>query len=1073
MGSEFTTSVNIIRDSDRELSYFPTANARQVASQLVNDFHKGNRSFNIIGSYGTGKSSFLMALENSVCGRKQFFNINFLANPRVEFIKIIGSYTSIIDSFLEKLEIPSAKNEVEDILMEIYQKYHSLGKRNSLLFIVIDEFGKFLEYASKYNPEKELYFLQQLAEFCNNPKHRIVLLTTVHQSFESYAYSLSPSQKQEWIKVKGRFRELTFNEPVEQLLFLAAEFNSSNTEFRPNKKAISGTHKLFSETTMFQVNPQFTCAFLEKLFPLDIFAAHVLAYSLQKYGQNERSLFTFLESADFTGLIRFKRNEYPFYNLSCVFDYLNTNFYSYLISKYNPDFSAWSNIRSSIEKIERIFENDLNQYCDVVKTIGLLNLFAPAGSVIDENFLVSYLSSTTGHSNSSQLIKNLSSKQIIRYRSHSKRFILFEGTDLDIQAALVDAGNRVSEVFDVVGQINKYFNFSPVMAKRITFEKGTPRFFEFVISDYPIDVIPQGEIDGYVNLIFNPKLKISEIQAFSSSQKEAIIYCYFKNSAELKDILFEIEKLQKVIQDNGDDRVAKRELESIISSHINILNHYIKERGLFSESNSTRWFFGESEYLINSKADFNKLLSEVCQQVYSSTPIFKNELVNKHRISTSIRSAKKNYFKALLNSWDLPDLGFESKKFPPEKSIYLSLLKENGLASGELKSSVELQIKNNSSFAKLWKASIKFLNSAKSQKVFVADFYQVLSEKPFKLKQGFLDFWIPTFLFLKRDEFAIFNEDIYITSINEENLELIAKYPKKYSIKTFDVSGIKLDLFNSYRAFLNQQSELKFDNSVFIETIKPFLQFYRGLSHYSKTTNRLSSEAVGIRKAIALSKDPEATFFVDFPLALGFSIGTIHEDHVSLIDFASKLQASIREIRGSFDALVVRFETFLCEDVLGQTMDFIQYKSSLQHRYSGTKRHLLLPNQRTFLLRLDSAIEDKQSWLNSLAQVLMNKTMENFEDADEILLYDRFQKMVLDLDSLSSLSKVESDDTAEEVLAVKIDTFFSSINPKIVRFPKNKAHEIDYAKAKIVTQLGKDRIVNIAAVVRVLKDLLN
>jgi hypothetical protein len=68
---------------------------------------------------------------------------------------------------------------------------------------------------------------------------------------------------------------------------------------------------------------------------------------------------------------------------------------------------------------------------------------------------------------------------------------------------------------------------------------------------------------------------------------------------------------------------------------------------------------------------------------------------------------------------------------------------------------------------------------------------------------------------------------------------------------------------------------------------------------------------------------------------------------------------------------------------------------------------------------------------------------------------------------------VESDYTAEEVLAVKIDTFFSSINPKIVRFPKNKAHEIDYAKAKIVTQLGKDRIVNIAAVVRVLKDLLN
>jgi len=38
---------------------------------------------------------------------------------------------------------------------------------------------------------------------------------------ESYAYSLSKTQQQEWTKVKGRFREITFNEPVEQLLFLA------------------------------------------------------------------------------------------------------------------------------------------------------------------------------------------------------------------------------------------------------------------------------------------------------------------------------------------------------------------------------------------------------------------------------------------------------------------------------------------------------------------------------------------------------------------------------------------------------------------------------------------------------------------------------------------------------------------------------------------------------------------------------------------------------------------------------------------------------------------------------------
>lgn len=221
MANNFTTSVNIIRDTDREFQYIPTPNAKQVVSQIVNDFKKGIRSFNVVGTYGTGKSSFLWAFEQSVKGIKRYYEPNFLPEVKVDFVKLVGSYSSIIEQFEQAFDVESNKNQQESILSEIFNKYHSLGKGNKILFILIDEFGKFLEYASKHNPEKELYFIQQLAEFCNNPKHNIVLITTVHQNIESYAYGLSKNQQQEWTKVKGRFREITFNEPVEQLLFLA------------------------------------------------------------------------------------------------------------------------------------------------------------------------------------------------------------------------------------------------------------------------------------------------------------------------------------------------------------------------------------------------------------------------------------------------------------------------------------------------------------------------------------------------------------------------------------------------------------------------------------------------------------------------------------------------------------------------------------------------------------------------------------------------------------------------------------------------------------------------------------
>lgn len=1071
MANNFTTSVNIIRDTDRDFNYIPTPNAKQVVSQIVNDFKKGIRSFNVVGTYGTGKSSFLLAFEQSIKGTKRYFEPNFASNPKYDFVKIVGSYASIVEQFADVFEVQTNKNQQENILSEIFNRYHSLGKENKVLFILIDEFGKFLEYASKHNPEKELYFVQQLAEFCNNPKHNIVLITTVHQSLESYAYGLSKTQQQEWTKVKGRFREITFNEPVEQLLFLASEYVAENFETKTSKSEIEKCLKLTTETKAFNFNKDFLKEIASKLYPLDILSANILTLSLQRYGQNERSLFSFLESSDHTGLAKFNKQENPFYNLSNVYDYLNFNFYSFLTSKYNPDFSAWGSIRSSIEEVERAFDTNINDYIKAVKTIGLLNIFSASGSILDLNFFVEYLKIACGVSNANDIIKNLEAKNIIRYRSHSKRFILFEGTDLDIQTALIEAGNKISEVVDITTLLNKHIQFSPVFAKQYSFSTGTPRYFEFVISDYPIQKIPEGEIDGFVNLVFNGKLKESDIQNKSKLQEEAVIYCFFKNSTEIKNLLFEIEKIQKVLEENKEDKVAKRELENIIESQIRLLNHFITD-SIYSGSKEVKWYFNGEEKKIADKKDFNKLLSQVSSIVYDATPAFKNELVNKHKISSSIHTAKRNYFKALANNWDKENLGFEDSKFPPEKTIYLSLLKENGISPIRENSMDVISIDKSSSFNRLWRASEDFLESAKSEQLKISELSEMLSKRPFKLKQGLIDFWVPTFLFLKRDDFAIFNDESYIPNLSEENLELIAKYPEKYSIKTFDIEGVKLDVFNSYRTFLNIATEQKFDNNSFIETIKPFIVFYKQLPEYSKNTKRLSPSAIKIRKAIATSKDPEETFFDAFPSALGLTLSSLQQDKSKLQSFTTSLQDSVRELRTAYDELVKRFEDFICSEFIGKTADFDEYKEYLQKRFSKLKKHMLLSNQKTFVQRLDSPLDDRKAWLNSIVQAVTGKTLEAFSDEDEILLYERFKSMILELDSLTKISKSDIDESKEEVIGVKIDSFFSKIDPKVVRVPKNKSKEIEQLKNELKNKLGKDNTSNIAAVLNLLKELL-
>ena len=57
-----------------------------------------------------------------------------------------------------------------------------------------------------------------------------------------------------------------------------------------------------------------------KLFPLDVLSASVLTLSLQKYGQNERSLFSFLDSNDPYNLFDYDQIENPYFNVTCVYE---------------------------------------------------------------------------------------------------------------------------------------------------------------------------------------------------------------------------------------------------------------------------------------------------------------------------------------------------------------------------------------------------------------------------------------------------------------------------------------------------------------------------------------------------------------------------------------------------------------------------------------------------------------------------------------------------------------------------------------------------------------------------------
>ncbi|MBK8330507.1 MAG: hypothetical protein IPL09_13840 [Bacteroidetes bacterium] len=289
-----------------------------------------------------------------------------------------------------------------------------------------------------------------------------------------------------------------------------------------------------------------------------------------------------------------------------------------LNTKFNVDYTGWSSVFRAIESVENHFENDTVTYLSIVKVIGLLNIIGKQSADLNKYNINEYLSSFLGISNPEKYIAQLESKKIIRYQNYNNRYVPYEGTDVDINLELIKVANEIEEIVDIATMLQKNYDLPPIVAKKETFEKGAPRLFEYRISSEPIVENPINEIDGFINLIFNPKIKKEDIIKKSKNNNQAILFGYYKNPKTIKDLLTEIEKANKAMEQNIDDKVAYKEFRNIAIRYQTILNHKILNN-YFTKQKEVIWIFNGEEKNINSKREFNGQLSKICQVILSSS----------------------------------------------------------------------------------------------------------------------------------------------------------------------------------------------------------------------------------------------------------------------------------------------------------------------------------------------------------------------------------------------------------------------------------------------------------------------
>ncbi|HAA13155.1 MAG TPA: hypothetical protein DCE41_16285, partial [Cytophagales bacterium] len=889
-----------------------------------------------------------------------------------------------------------------------------------------------------------------------------------------YGRNLTRQQRNEWDKVNGRFRTLTFNEPVEQMLLIASKVLGQTQKEVPDN--LSDLMDTIDRARVYPLRDYFDLETTENLFPLDPLAGAVITMALQLYGQNERSLFTFLHSEETQGVNAFltERGD-NYFHVGAVYDYLFHHLHFFLETTANRHHMKWRAIRESLEVLDGEDYAHKEEAQLLLKVIGLLALFAPQGANLDTDFLNEYLAITAEVTEVEAALAYLEKKHLIRYTRFNRRYSMTIGTDLDFSEALEKAEAELAgEALPVLGMVQEALQnpATYLAAKEISYQVGTPRFFAVHVSDRLAKIAtPWGETDGIIQLLFSKDITEEEVKATSREGYPAVLFGLYTEVGHLEFLLLELAKVRKVMEDNLEDRAALRELKRDETQYLQALAARIHQ-DLFSGQAPIQWYWqGENKTPANRKA-YNQLLSKIMRETYPATPQFRNEMVNKSRLSSALATARKALVVQLLANPYEEDLGIPDQSFPPEKTVYRALLRETGMHFPKDGGYQWRAPQKGSGIESLWEASQAFLETTRSGKRLVADFVESLLAPPYKLKQGLVEFWVPIFLFIQHNEYALYGEnDQYIPKLTPDILDLVVKTPQKYNVKAFNLSEINEEVFRKYRQLLDLDPTVGMGGEQYTATVRPFLTFYRGLSPYAQATRQITVEAQNLRQAMKQAKDVEKALFEDFPEALHFRMEDLRGNEKKIEDYRDHLQAAIDQLKHADRDLKDHISGFISQSIAHEDLTIDDWKARLQNRYTDLPSHRLGPEQVRWLKRMQSTIEEPNAYLDSLVQGVCGKKLDKFTDEDIPRFQDQWKAALHALDNLVEVSEhAESVPQDEEIFKVELTSLGAGTQAEQIRVPKARLAEAQGHVEKLKAALGTDRDLLIAILYKLLHE---
>jgi len=928
----FQRSIRLDADVDQIAplqGYVLQQTARTALATTARLIQAGQGAFTWTGPYGGGKSSLALALAGLVSGelsvaeqaRELLHDTPGLeywcAAPPGEWLSVVvtGRRCDPVVALREALETAIARGPGKartrrprshdpaghDILDRIHREIDARPRGGVL--VIIDELGKFLEAAA--DDVGDLHVFQDLAEASNRAGGRLVLIGVLHQSFERYANVLGASVQDDWAKIQGRFVDIPLVAAADEVIDLVGQAIHSDLAHCGSLPIAKDVAACIARRR--SAVPEDLAARLDACWPLHPVTTALLGpISRRRFGQNERSVFGLLTSAEPKGFAEFLSETHvgsgETFDPAALWDYLRVNLEPAILA--SPDGHRWA---TAAEVVDRSRQFDSSAHERVAKTVCLIDLFANGSGIAAERSLVETCLNEAG-CNIEQILRDLVGASILIYRRHLDSYAVHAGSDFNIDQAISER-LAASEELDVEA-LNRLARLRPILAKAHHHRTGTPRWFDATMVPLLDDGVPKialrapEDAAGAFRLVV-PVKRFAEAEALgivkqTSSRAESAVPIAFGLPPRCDHLLAlgrEFVALGEVRDHHAlleGDVVARREVDARLS-HISAR---LAEQLRLALEEAT-WFICGEEFDSKNQA-LSMVASRLADETFEQAPVIQSELINRQRPSSNTVAALRPLLQAMVGQYGQPHFGIEG--YPAERGLASTVLEGTGLYASKPRNRDDglwaLDDPATSTgpakeFRYVWEKADDLFTS--DNPVSLNTLYASWQEPPLGLRRGVMPILAVAYVLSRRERVALYLEGVFQPILNDLLIDRLLQDPTALSARLIKADRKQKQALEAYAAFINEQSG-EWVAAEPLPIAQGLVEFVFKLPSWSRhARGRLSPEAVKVRQALLHADDPHRLLDTDLPASVGQTSASA----------ANAVCDALAELESAFDDMVL------------------------------------------------------------------------------------------------------------------------------------------------------------------------